>query len=435
MSDTPITAEDLTLYAMHLLDGMTAARVELLLRSSTEAREELARIRGDLAAFALAAPQHTPPALTRQRLLRQVAREGRAVPIPVAMQDSSPFRMDAREDSGVGAPVMRMDKMTAEERRSRVRLPRVMSEPELIFDMPSARDMTDGRTGDGAGAAPFAPNLPVSASTAQPAMRQKAIAAETVLRRDTMAAEAAQSDSMDPRPSRRPEAPVLAASISSKLGGADRYEPEDRHEAEDRFEPEDRYEPSTPFARSAYVMAADSKPARFGSLFGWSGWAAATALAAACAFLVYTNLSLNDRIDKQIATLTRNGAQIQRADVLLQTLQSPAAQRFVLARQDTAPVPAARVAYLPEHGSLVFQAANLEPLAAFKTYELWLIPAGEGRQPMAAGTFKPDSSGYATLVLPSLPRGTVAGNFGVTVEDDGGSTAPTLPILLIGQQG
>ncbi len=423
MNELPITAEDLTLYAMQLLDSTSAARVDLLLRSSTEAREELARVRGDLAAFALSAPQHTPPALTRQRLLKQVAREGRAIPIPVAMQDVSPFRIDAATDkSDVGAPVMRIDKLTAEERRNRVRLPRVMSEPEPIFEA------ADGRASDDARVVPFATSLPRTAPAqpvlrkdavlAEPAFREDAVSAELPLRRDLTTPEPAGPDAMDPRPSRRPELPAkaLPTLVPTEI-------------------PEDRYEPSTPFARSAYVMAADSEPSRLGSLFGWSGWAAAAALAAACAFLVYTNLSLNDRVERQSASLARNAGQAQRADVLLQTLQSPTAQRFVLARQDTAPVPAARVAYLPEHGSLVFQAANLEPLPAFKTYELWLIPAGEGRQPMPAGTFKPDSSGYATLVLPSLPKGTVAGNFGVTIEDDGGSTAPTLPILLIGQQG
>ncbi len=423
MMEAPITAEDLALYAMHLLDGMAAARVELLLRSSTEAREELARIRGDLAAFALSAPQHTPPALTRQRLLKQVAREGRIVPIPVAMQDASPFRIDAAvKDSDVGAPVMRIDKLTAEERRNRVRLPRVMSEPEPIFEVPASREMPvsremserrevpDGRLSDGARPIPFAAPPPVTAPPLQ-----------SVLRREAVAPEDADTDSLDPRPSRRPDLP--ARTMTATL-------PADLPEL-----PEDRYEPSTPFARSAYVMAAESTPSRFGGLFGWTGWVAAGVLAASCAFLFYSNISLNDRVDKQAVTIARNASQIQRADVLLQTLQSPAAQRFILARQDTAPVPAARVAYLPEHGSLVFQASNLEPLTAFKTYELWLIPSGEGRQPVPAGTFKPDNSGYATLVLPSLPKGTVAGNFGVTIEDDGGSTAPTLPILLIGQQG
>ncbi len=135
MNETPITAEDLTLYAMHLLDVTASARVELLLRSSTEAREELATIRGDLAAFALSAPQHTPPALSRQRLLKQVARERRIVPIPVAMQDASPFVIDAPAPT-VADPSLspqRSAKSLADERRSKVRLPRIVAEPEPLF--------------------------------------------------------------------------------------------------------------------------------------------------------------------------------------------------------------------------------------------------------------------------------------------------------------
>ncbi len=399
MIETPITAEDLTLYAMHLLDGTAVARVDLLLRSSSEARAELAQIRGDLAAFALSAPQHTPPALTRQRLLKQVAREGRAVPIPVAMQDLSPFVIDTPGASDAPAPGARMEKLTVEERRSRVRLPRILSDPELILDA------NDPSPSDRARPASFTASLPHGVSSIQP-----------VARRESPAVEHLFSNSIAPPPSRTREAPAAAmATPPPEL-------------------PEDRYESSTPFARSAYVSAEEARSSRFGNVSAWTGWAAAAALAAAAAFLFYTNLAQQQQLEKQSATLARNGAQVQRADVLMQTLQSSAAQRFVLARQDTAPVPSARVAYLPEHASLIFQGTNLEALAPYKTYELWLIPAGEGRQPMPAGTFRPDARGYATLVLPPLPHGTVAGNFGVTVEDDGGSTTPTLPILLIGQQ-
>ena len=74
----------------------------------------------------------------------------------------------------------------------------------------------------------------------------------------------------------------------------------------------------------------------------------------------------------------------------------------------------------------------MDPIAADKTYELWLIPKGEGAKPIPAGTFKPDARGFASVILPELPKGTVAAAFGVTLESDGGSNTPTLPILMVG---
>ena len=71
-------------------------------------------------------------------------------------------------------------------------------------------------------------------------------------------------------------------------------------------------------------------------------------------------------------------------------------------------------------------------LESAKVYELWLIPA-DGHAPIPAGTFKPDAQGYASVILPQLPKGVVAGQFGVTVEQEGGSSTPTLPILLAGK--
>jgi anti-sigma-K factor RskA len=71
------------------------------------------------------------------------------------------------------------------------------------------------------------------------------------------------------------------------------------------------------------------------------------------------------------------------------------------------------------------------PLQPYKTYELWLIPA-DGRDPIPAGTFKPDDHGNASLMLPELPRGVTAKAFGVTIEDDGGAQTPTMPIILAG---
>jgi anti-sigma-K factor RskA len=103
------------------------------------------------------------------------------------------------------------------------------------------------------------------------------------------------------------------------------------------------------------------------------------------------------------------------------TLQTPIAK----------PVPQGRATYIPGKGQLVFLANNLEPLPSNKVYELWVIPA-DGHSSIPAGIFRPDTNGNANVILPSLPKGVVAKMFGVTIENEGGTSVPTMPIILAG---
>jgi anti-sigma-K factor RskA len=80
---------------------------------------------------------------------------------------------------------------------------------------------------------------------------------------------------------------------------------------------------------------------------------------------------------------------------------------------------------------LIFQANNMAPLQTAKVYELWLIPANGG-SPVPAGTFHPDNRGDASLIMPPLPKGIAAQAFGITIENEGGSQTPTLPIIMVG---
>ena len=76
-----ISTEDLALFAMQLLPQEEMAEVAAEVSRSEETRRELAEIQGDLAAYAHTADMHSPPALARERLMRQVAREKKAIPI------------------------------------------------------------------------------------------------------------------------------------------------------------------------------------------------------------------------------------------------------------------------------------------------------------------------------------------------------------------
>jgi len=87
-----ITSEDLALFAMQLLSKEETAEVAAYLAQSSDARKELAEIQGDLAIYAHTVDLHSPPAQVRERLMKQVAREKKTVPIdrPAAAETRAP---------------------------------------------------------------------------------------------------------------------------------------------------------------------------------------------------------------------------------------------------------------------------------------------------------------------------------------------------------
>lgn len=76
--------EDLVLYAMQLFSSEDSAAIASHLATCAECRSELARIHGDLALCGSTVDLHAPSDLSRQRLMQQVAREKKIVPITKA---------------------------------------------------------------------------------------------------------------------------------------------------------------------------------------------------------------------------------------------------------------------------------------------------------------------------------------------------------------
>ena len=297
-----ISIDTLALYAMDLLEPAERAEVAEHLHVSPEARHELALVLGDLAAFAVTAEVHSPPALTRQRLLKQIARERKSVPF------NQPVRPNQQIDQ----------------------------------NQPSA----------------FA-----------------GYAAQT-------SAYASQQSAPPPRSIRRN--PVEETDT-----------------------------------RSGFATA-----------MPYVGWALAAGMSFA-AFIQY-NQRISAESNMHIAQneMVRSEADSAQARAVLQTLTDPAAQRVSMGFPGTPPPPAGKATYMPDKGMLTFIASNMAPLPPYKTYELWLIPAiGD---PIPAGTFKPDDRGNAAVMLPELPKGIPAKMFAVTIEDDGGSQSPTMPMVLAG---
>jgi hypothetical protein len=170
----------------------------------------------------------------------------------------------------------------------------------------------------------------------------------------------------------------------------------------------------------------------FGS--GKASWAPALAGAFALLLLAVGIDDLRNRAElgpllKQAQRGAIDSAQLGQ---LMELLTSPQAQRVALHPGPVnAPPPEGRVVYSSRTGKLLLTASNLHPLPSGKIYELWILQPG-GKKPLPAGTFAPDSTGNAAMILADAPAGLTVQGFGVTVENAGGSETPTLPIVLSG---
>jgi anti-sigma-K factor RskA len=307
-----ITSEDLALFAMQLLSKEETAEVTAYLAHSEAARRELAEIQGELAIYAHTVDMHSPPALVRERLMKQVAREKKTVPIDRP------------------APV-----------ETRV--------PE-----------TTGRVGS-----------------------------------------------------------IFGESLARPNAGA-----------------EEGYGNERGLGRGAYLTEEETpKRGVMGKVLPWVGWAVAAGLAVTTGALYHERDALRQVVSTQASRLDHLTADAAAARQVLDAMTDSSAMRVTLTTKGQAAtaLPQGRATYVASKGTLIFLASNLETLPPSKTYELWLIPAAPGENPIPAGTFRPDERGNANVIMPPLPKGVEAKAFGVTVEDEGGAMTPTLPIVLVGE--
>jgi Anti-sigma-K factor rskA len=287
-----IERDDLALFAMQLLPKDEHALIAAHLDQCAECRQVLAEVQGDLAVYAHTVDMHSPPAQARERLMKQVAREKKTVPVE-----------------------------------------RVVPAPPLEF---APRTERPYRTGLGSGA----------------------------------------------------------------------------------------------------YLSEDEEPKRniAAKVFPWAGWAVAAGIAVVAGNLYHERDAMHSRMTAMAEQMDRVSSDAAAAKRLMDAMTDPTAKHVMLTMPPATPapsVPLGRATYMAENGTLIFFATNMEPLQAYKTYELWLIPA-DGHDPIPAGTFHPDERGNASVIMPPLPKGIEAKAFGVTVEDEGGSQTPTMPIIMAG---
>jgi anti-sigma-K factor RskA len=193
--------------------------------------------------------------------------------------------------------------------------------------------------------------------------------------------------------------------------------------------------------KQAQLTEERHRPRRAPWVFAWTGWAVAAGCALVAGVQVHQREQVQnsmaaqqahiDEMNRKATTAQDALATLTAANALQMPLHPTAAEKSAAAIKPGAPVPEALAAYLAEKGALVFIATHMQPAPQGKTYELWLLPES-GRKPIPAGTFKPDAQGSASVVMPQLPKGVTAKGFGVTIENEGGSDTPTLPIIMAG---
>ncbi len=286
-----IEQNDMALYAMDLLSPEEMKEAEAHLAGCAECSRELATVRGDLALYAYNVERHSPPALARERLMKQVAREKRVLPAP-SLRDSAlraAMQVPAQQNTAQSNPVQAVSPQ--------------QTGPQLIH--------ADG-----------------------------------------------------------PEVSLFRNSGYS-----------------------DEEELDGPPKKSVVAKVAP-----------WLGWAIAAGLAVTAGDFYHQRELARAAVNSQTVQMAQMAADAAASRQLMETLTDSSAMRVTMRKQDAKPASQGRVTYVPEQGALVMIASNLDPLEQYKVYELWVIPA-DGRDPVAAGSFKPDAQGNANVILPDLPKG------------------------------
>jgi anti-sigma-K factor RskA len=166
------------------------------------------------------------------------------------------------------------------------------------------------------------------------------------------------------------------------------------------------------------------------SWWGVLGWAATAAVLVFAASLWKENAALRQDVSTLRSLFGQQTVELEQVRNVASAITNPGGERFTLVAVKAPPQPQGKAFYLRNRSNLVFVANNMPALPPQKAYELWLIPA-QGA-PIPAGVFKPDAHGSATVVNPPLPAGAEAKAFAITVENEAGATAPTMPIIMMG---
>jgi anti-sigma-K factor RskA len=166
------------------------------------------------------------------------------------------------------------------------------------------------------------------------------------------------------------------------------------------------------------------------SRWAWLGWAATAVFVVSIVWLSRENLTLRESVVAARSEAAKNARELEELQRIAAPIIDAEAQRVTLVSTKAVPQPQGKAFYLRNRSSLVFLANNMPALPPRKVYELWLIPVSGA--PIPAGVFTPDAHGSASVVNPVLPAAVEAKAFAITVENETGAAAPTMPIVMMG---
>jgi anti-sigma-K factor RskA len=159
---------------------------------------------------------------------------------------------------------------------------------------------------------------------------------------------------------------------------------------------------------------------------GWPRWLTLAPLAAAMVLAVVCG-SLLLQVQRLKQALADERIKSHQARAVADILHDPNAQQMILGAAMRRP-PRIKTIYQQKSGRLLLIADSLDPIPEGKVYQLWLLPANGG-PPMPCGTFRIDDKGNSMMMHTVDDGGVDAKAFAVTIEPDGGSATPTMPIV------
>jgi anti-sigma-K factor RskA len=137
---------------------------------------------------------------------------------------------------------------------------------------------------------------------------------------------------------------------------------------------------------------------------------------------------LSEKLTNAQSELGAQREQLASARDVDEFLATPGARIAQLAGKPAAPQARAMLAYDRSTGRAMMIASGLPPAPAGHAYQLWLIA---DNKPLPGGTFKTDAEGRARM-SDRLPAGINSPTFAVTLERDGGESAPKGDMYLLG---
>ena len=159
-------------------------------------------------------------------------------------------------------------------------------------------------------------------------------------------------------------------------------------------------------------------------------WApAAVALACASVFLWIGNMNLHREIGELYHQVADFQSGITDAQAKLDLFSAKDSVHIALAPTKEYRGANATVLYNARLGKAFYSDMLSTPPPPDKSYQLWLV--AEDGSPISAGLLTP-AEGQGTKMFASLPKGTAAKAFAVTIEPAGGSDKPTGPKILVG---